>query len=172
MQSNSFLLIFYGALFALAVAELAGSWKKLLRKSYWEYNAWSAAFFLVAAFNWHGMQYRMEHIGSSFFGFLLLLIPPVLFYLLVSVFTVRGDEDPKEYFLSSRPQIFLITALFVFSNVIVTYLTGDRSIQLNILRLIGVLLALVCVFSSRQWLRVLLLVYLFSGILAASFLQL
>ena len=79
MENNSFLLVFYGALFALAVAELARTWKKLLTDMYWEYTAWSGAFFLIAAFNWYGMQFKVGLLGTSFLHYLFLLIPPILY---------------------------------------------------------------------------------------------
>jgi len=172
MQANSFLLIFYGALFALAVAELARTWKKLLQKSYWEYSAWSGALFFIAAFNWFGMQYRMEHIGTSFLSYLLLLIPPTLFYLLVSVFTPDENEDVKSHFLNHRKRIFLLMALFVISNMVISYFTGDRSLQVNLVRSVAVGLTLLCAFSERKIFRIVLLIYVMGGIMAISILQL
>jgi len=172
MQSSSFLLIFYGALFALAVAELARTWKKLFYDSYWEYNAWSMAFFFLAAFNWYGMQYRLEFLSTSFLSYLLLMIPPLLFYLLVSVFTPEKEENVKQHFLNQRKSIFILLALFVISNIIVSYFTSDRSINVNLLRLIAVVLALLCAFSDKMIFRILLLTYLVVGILSTTILQL
>ena len=172
MQSNSFLLIFYGALFALAVAELAKTWKKLLNESYWEYTAWSGGLFLIAAFNWFGMQYRMEHLGVSFLYYFFMMIPPLLFYLLVSVFTPEKDENVKDHFLLNRKKIFSILLLFVLSNMLISYFTGDRGIQVNILRGIAAILAVACVLSEKMIYRLLLLIYAVGGIFTIAFFQL
>jgi len=172
MQSSSFLLIFYGALFALAVAELGRTWKKLFYDSYWEYNAWSMAFFFLAAFNWYGMQNRLEYLSTSFLSFLSLMIPPLLFYLLVSVFTPEKEENVKSHFFENKKIIFILLALFVLSNIIVTFFTNDSSPNVNLLRLIAVVLALLCAFSNKIIFRILFLIYLVVGILSTTILQL
>lgn len=172
MQTHSFLLIFYGALFALAVAELARTWKKLFYNPYWEYTSWSVAFFFVAAYNWFGMQYRLEYLGESFLSYLFMMTPPLLFYLLVSVFTPEKEEDVKDHFLSERRSIFILLALFVLSNVLVSLFTNDSSMNMNYARLIAIVLALLCAFSKKLILRIILLVFLFVGILSITLLQL
>ena len=172
MQSSSFLLVFYGALFALAVAELGRTWKKLFYDSYWEYNAWSMAFFFLAAFNWFGMQYRLEFLSTSFLSYLLLMIPPLLFYLLVSVFTPEKEDNVKKHFLNQRKSIFILLALFVISNILISYFTNDRSMNVNLLRLIAVVLAFISAFRDKIIFRILLLIYLVAGILATTIFQL
>ncbi len=172
MQSNSFLLVFYGALFALAVAELAKTWKKLLTDSYWEYTAWSVSLFLIAAFNWFGMQYRIEHIDTSFLYYLFLMIPPLLFYLLVSIFIPEKNERVREHFLTNRKKIFTILLLFVLSNMTISYFTGDRSLQVNLVRAVAAIFTMACIVSDKLVFRVLLLAYVVLGIFSISILQL
>ena len=172
MQSSSFLLIFYGALFALAVAELGRSWKKLFYDSYWEYNAWSMAFFFLAAFNWYEMQNRLEYLSTSFLSYLLLMIPPLLFYLLVSVFTPEKEENVKSHFFENKKIIFILLALFVLSNIIVAYFTNDSTLNVNLIRLIALMLALLSAFSNKIIFRILLLIYTIVGILITSIFQL
>lgn len=172
MQSSSFLLIFYGALFALAVAELARTWKKLFTDSYWEYTAWSIGFFFLAAFNWFGMQYQLDFMTGSFVRYLSLMIPPVLFYLMVSVFTPEKEENVKIHFLDQRKTIFFLLALFVLSNAIVSYFTSDRTLIFNIMRLVAMTVALLCAFSNKMVFRIILLIYLFIGILSTAIFQL
>jgi hypothetical protein len=172
MQSSSFLLIFYGALFALAVAELVQTWKKLFYKPYWEYTSWSIAFFFIAAYNWYGMQYRLEALSESFFSYLFMMIPPLAFYLLVSVFTPEKEEDVKEHFFYERKSIFILLAIFVFTNILVSLFTSDRSLPIHIIRIGAVAIALLCAFINKLILRIILLFYLFAGILLATILQL
>ena len=169
MQPSSFLLVFYGALFALSVAELAKTWKNVLLKPYWEYTLWSGILFLVAAFNWFGMKFRIEHIGTSFFTYIFFMIPPLLFYLLVSVFTPKEGEDFKSHFLGSRFKVFLLLALFVFSNMAISFYTGDRAMVVNVLRFISVLLALLCAFNDKIAFRIALGVYVIGGIIVVSY---
>jgi len=172
MQSSSFLLIFYGALFALAVAQLAGTWKKLFYNPYWEYNIWSLSLFFLAAYNWYGMQYRLEFLSSSFLSYLFLMIPPLLFYLMVSVFTPDKEEDVKEHFLQERKTVFTLLALFILSNIIVGLYTQDRSLSVNLMRLVAIILALLSAFTNLLIFRIILLIFIFAGILTVSILQL
>ena len=141
-MTNSFLLVFYGALLALGVAELVKRWKFFIEDTYWEYALWSVLFFLVATYNWFIMKSRLEFVSESYLNFMIMMVPPILFFLLVSVFVPEEHEKVREHFDQKRRLIFGIMALFTSANMLASYLNGDDDLFMLSVRSIAVVLAI------------------------------
>ena len=164
-MTNSFLLVFYGALLALGVAELVKRWKFLIEDTYWEYALWSVLFFMVATYNWFIMKSRLEFVSESYLNFMIMMIPPILFFLLVSVFVPEEHEKVREHFDKKRSLVFGIMALFTSANILAAYLNGDDNLFMLSVRSVAVLLAIIASFWDSIIPRMLLAAHIIVSVI-------
>ena len=128
-------------------------------------SLWSVLFFLIATYNWFIMKSRLEFVSESFLNFLLMMVPPILFFLLISIFIPDENEKAKEHFLGSRRIIFGIATLFVSSIIIAGYLNGEDDLQMLAIQSIAVVLSLLSVLSANLIFRLAFALHIITSII-------
>lgn len=164
MSQEEFLMIFHGVIFGMAIVDLVSHTKDIITKSYWEYIVWAIMLFDMGALNWYSTFYRIEVLKNGYGYYVLLMLPAILYYVVVQIFTPSGGQGYKEYFLANvKPFIGL---MFIFG---VVSLGVDLIIGMNIDYLwerIAILALLIpAYFIPKAWVRMIPVIVRFAIVL-------
>lgn len=149
MANKDYFLILPLLLYGLAISDLVNSWRSFFikEKRYWPHVITSLLLLEISFWNFYQLdQWMTEDTFMSYFMYFKVLFPPLIFLLVVAVFTPDSDEkDIKGYFQKNMPIIFGGIALFVASHFLLEW---DKNI---IIRVLGILTLLATAFFRKEW---------------------
>ncbi len=122
MDKIEYLLVFDGVIFGLAIADLVGHTKDILKKAYWEYSLWALALFDMGALNWYSTYNRLDIITEGYQWYVLLMIPMILYYVTVKYFTPDQGKPYKEYFLDNSRRFMALIFFYQLSIIAVDWI--------------------------------------------------
>jgi len=141
-------LLIYG----IGITDLLSQWKRFFKRKDQDdlYIIITVMLIEVAIYNvfiYLDVVYEMPR--HSYLRYLSFLIPPILFQMLVNVFTPDEGSKTRAYFDRNMRLIFSLWALFVASHFIYTFNEGNTA---NYLR-VGFMIVLIAVaFFKKKWL--------------------
>jgi hypothetical protein len=156
MADKEYFLILPLLLYGLAISDLVNAWKSFFNKEKRHIPYVVTSFLLLELSFWN--FYKLNHwmtpdVFESYLSYFLVLLPPLIFLLVVSVFTPDSDEkDIKGYFRKNMPIIF--SGLAVFTALHILFDTNDMYP-----RLLGIALLLMVAVFRKEWMIYLLLVF-------------
>ena len=104
-------LLIYG----IAIADLLGEWKRFFDKDkmYLPYLLYTLVFTEVAIYNvFIYVEILDDLVGQPYIYYLLFILPPFLYILMVNVFTPEKDANTKTHFKKSAPIFLSLMAAF------------------------------------------------------------
>jgi hypothetical protein len=117
MADKDYYLVLPLLLYGLAISDLVNSWRSffLSERRYWPYILTSLLLLEVAFWNFFRMnEWMTESSFSTYLSYSRFIITPLVFILVVAVFTPdRETEDIKAYFDSNMRIIYGGLAVFV-----------------------------------------------------------
>ena len=157
MTEKEYYLILPLLLYGLAVTDLINSWRSLLREEqrYIPYTLTSLLLLELAFWNFFGMYHWIQD-GSllSYPGYLKILLAPIVFILIVSVFTPEKDEKSvKEYYMNNMRTVFGLMVLFTALH----FFYGHELFIWQ--RLTGMVLLSITAITRKVWMVYVLVVF-------------
>ena len=151
-------------LYGVALADLFGQWRRFFDKDYlyWPYVFTTIIFTEVAIWNVYLFLVDIQDAELlSYFDYWSFLCQPILFLLIVHAFTPESEtKDTATYFKKRITIVFTLFAIYIALHFLPGM--GDAS-ELNLPRLLGIVICLVIAFS-----RYIPLVYVFAVIWVIS----
>lgn len=124
--------------------------------TYWVHLVWVGVLFVFHVQFWWSL-YDLRTVETwSFVGFLLVLVPPAVLYLMAVMHFPEGMEDGvdlKRYFFGHHRGFFLLFALAVASAVVVSLVASPREVEGNVSRLLANQGAVVVLSLVASWTR-------------------
>jgi hypothetical protein len=123
-----------------------------------EHLAWSVLAFCILVDLWWGLWLREDYITTNLGYFILFLLTPLSLYLLAGgLFPLMrtGPTDLHEYFYNNRQYIFSLFGIVLLCNFVVANVMEEPSLftRENLVRLLGLSLALIVLKVNRVWLH-------------------
>ncbi len=157
MSNKEYFLILPLLLYGLAISDLVNSWRSFFvkEKRYGPYIVTSLLLLELSFWNFYQMnQWITEDSVMSYFMYFTILLPPLIFLLVVAVFTPDNDvADIKGYFLKNMPIIFAGMAVFTASHFFIEW-----EVNLGV-RLVGIFLLLATAIIRKEWMVYMLLAF-------------
>lgn len=149
-------------LYGLAVGELLFRWRDYLKKErrYWPHIITGIVLLELAYANFFFMYENLSLFTLDYAHFLMQLIHPTIFFLIVSVYTPEADADVKEYFDDKLRILFTLLALFILTNLLVEF---EMNV-FNAFRLIGIIICALIAITKKFW-----IMWIFIGIRLSIF---
>ena len=157
MDSSEYLAFVPLLIYGIALADLFGEWKRLFDKTQWflPYILLTIVFTEVAVYNvFIYLKLVNQMAGLNYINYLITLLPPFLFMLLVNAFTPDKGDITKDYFLKHMPIFMSLLAAFIASHFLFNFEENPLTITG---RIASVVFILAVGFSRKMW-----LVYLMS----------
>jgi hypothetical protein len=152
-------LLIYG----MGLTNLLMEWKRFFdpNEIYLPYTLLTLLLTETAIYNVFIYQRLIDRFaGQNYLNYLLLLIPPFLFYLVTNVFTPEPGVKTRDYFLKRMPLSFTLMALLVSCNF---FFRLEESLIPSIARLVFVVVIILAGFTRKIWLTyVLIIIWLVS----------
>ena len=153
-------LLIYG----IGITDLLGQWKRFFKRKDQDflYIIITVMLIEIAIYNVFIYLDLVDDMPrNSYIRYLSFLVPPILFQMLVNVFTPDEGRKTREYFYKNMRLIFYLWAAFVASHFIYTFNESNAS---NYLR-VGFIIVLVSTALFRKhW-----IIYLGIALWIASF---
>lgn len=99
---------------------------------------------------------------QSYYMYLIFLIPPILFQMVVNVFTPDKGSETNLYFIKNLRLIFVLMAVFTASHFL--YAFNEHPVS-QYVRILFIILSIAVAIFKRNWLIYLSLALWFSGFL-------
>lgn len=158
MEKQEFLLLIPAIIFGVAIVDLL----KLFghKKTYFELMGWGI-FLLMAIINlWINLYEKLDFVTSDNLMFILIILQAMMYARAANIITPEEkDVDTKQYFFANYKEFFYMIAFIGVLNALMRYFVYDDN-QAVWLRPIAVVLALICAFVNRKWLRVIIMTFL------------
>jgi len=150
MSKAEFILLIPGILYGIALVDLL----KIVRHGtkYWETIMWTFILFLVVIADWFKLYNFVDKISENITLFTLYILSPLIFVQVCFTLTPgENDTDMKKYFLDNRKAFFTTVVLYIISKLSIQYLVENDGKL--IIRLLGISLYSLCIFSDKIWVR-------------------
>lgn len=105
---------------------------------------------------------------QSYYKYLIFLIPPFLFQMVVNVFTPDKGSETRLYFITNLRLIFVLMALFTVSHFLYNFNEHPFS---QYVRILVIIVSIAIAIFRKNWLIYLLVALWFSGFLLRPFLS-
>ena len=137
-------------LYGLAIGELLFRWRDYFKKErrYWPHVITGLVLLDLVFANFYYMYGYMQILPANYIHFLIQLLHPIIFFLIVSVYTPEADSNVKQYFQDRMRLLFSLLALFIVSNVHLDY---DINL-FNAFRLFSIIICLLIAYTRKFWL--------------------
>ena len=143
MESSEYLAFIPLLIYGLAVAELLGEWKRLFNKKQWflPYLLLTIIFTEVAIYNvFIYLRLVNEMVGQTYLSYLVYILPPFLFLMMVNSFTPEKGDVTKDYFVKNMPVFLTLFAAFVATHFLFGFEENSVTIIGRIVTIVAVLL--------------------------------
>ena len=154
-------LLIYG----IGISDLLSQWKRFFTKEDQDalYVIITVMLIEVAIYNVFIYLNLVDDMPRhSYIRYLSFLVPPILFQMLVNVFTPDEGSKTREYFEQNMRLIFFLWAFFVASHFFYGF---NDNYTFQYIRIGFIILLLAVVFFRKKW-----LIYLSIALWLASFL--
>jgi len=153
MEASEYLAFIPLLIYGIALADLLGQWRRFFDRNYFylPYFLTTLIFTENAIWSVYGYLEVTSHLeGIKYFQYWAYLLQPMLFLIIVSALTPEPEiKDTETYFKKRMPVVFGLMAVYISSHFIANY--GVMS-QLNMVRLLAIVLCIVMAVSRRAWL--------------------
>ena len=153
MEASEYLAFIPLLIYGIALADLLGQWRRFFDRNYFylPYFLTPLIFTENAIWSVYGYLEVTSHLeGIKYFQYWAYLLQPMLFLIIVSALTPEPEiKDTETYFKKRMPVVFGLMAVYISSHFIANY--GVMS-QLNVVRLLAIVLCIVMAVSRRAWL--------------------
>ena len=157
MPGQDYFVILPLLLYGLAIADLVNSWRSFFvsQRRYAPYIITSLLLLEISFWNFYQMHEWMgADTFSSYLSYFKILLPPLVFLLVVAVFTPDSDViDIKGYFIKQMPIIFGGLAVFTALHFLFDW---DKNV---VPRMVGIVLLVSTAIWRKEWMIYLLLVF-------------
>ncbi len=152
-----YLVMFNAILYGIVASEFFIGWGRMSRnykitKFHWVHLLWTVFAFGMLIDMWWVSWVRGEFITSDIGFFYSSLIIPLLFHLIsVVLFPIlkgRKSVDFKLEFYKRKNILFTLFGLFLFSNLLLSYVFGENKVYgtENAFRVAGIILSITAIF--------------------------
>ena len=158
-------LLIYG----IGISDLLSQWKRFFKRKDQDtlYIIITVMLIEVAIYN---VFIYLEIVDSmprhSYIRYLSFLVPPILFQMLVNVFTPDEGSETRVYFNRNMRLIFSLWALFVASHFIYTFNEGNIT---NYLRIGFFMVLLAAALFRKQWIIYMTIILWFASFFVRAF---
>jgi len=157
MEKQEFLLLIPAIVFGVAIVDLLKLFSH--KRTYFELVGWGIFLMLSIVGTWMRLFEKLDVIESSNLLFLLIIAQAMLYARTANIITPEEKHvNTKEYFFSIIKPFFLLIAVIAFFNLLMQYFVYDDH-QSIWLRPLGIVLALICAFVNRVWVRTLIMAF-------------
>lgn len=166
MDSSEYLAFIPLLIYGIALADLFGEWKRFFDKTQWflPYLLLTIIFTEIAVYNvFIYLELVKQMVGLSYINYLLTLLPPFLFMMLVNAFTPEKGDVTKDYFLRNMPIFMGLLAAFIASHFLFNFEENPLTI---IGRVASIVFIVITGFSRKIWMVYLMSVFWFVLLLA------
>lgn len=166
MDPAEYLAIVPLLIYGIGITDLLGQWKRIFNKDgrFPLYIIYTIILTEVAIYN---VVIYIDLVNilpqQTYYMYLSYLLPPILFLMVVNVFTPDEGSKTAEYFNNNIRLMFILIAFFVASHFLYSF---DEHQGQQYLRIIFVLLLLAIVIFKKQWLMYLVAVLWVVGLLS------
>jgi hypothetical protein len=151
MDITEYLAFLPMLIYGIALADLFGQWKRILRpkKFFLPYIILTIILTETALYNVFVFAGLLEELaGQSYYSYLKYLIPPFLFMISINSFTPDDGSDTEEYFMKNMPLFFTLFALFAASHFLYDF---NEKITILVIRIIGILIIFLTGLFRKKW---------------------
>ena len=162
MSKDEFFAFMPLLIYGIAIGEIIMHWRDYLKKDrrYWPHIITGIILLDMAFLNFYYLYDELNLLFETYPKFLGRMTTPIIFLLIVSVFTPEDDDDLKDYFLSKMKMIFSLLALFITVHIVLNFEFNF----INILRSIAIINFLVIAYTRKFnliWIYVSIRVFVF-----------
>ncbi len=144
-------------MFGVAIVDLLKLFSH--KKTYFELVGWGIFLMLVIISTWMKLFEKLDVVVSSNLLFLVIIAQAMLYARAANIITPEEKHvDTKKYFFSIYKSFFILFAVIAFFNILMQYFVYNDH-QSVWYRPLGIVLALVCVYVNRVWVRTLIMVF-------------
>lgn len=158
MDPAEYLAIVPLLIYGIGITELLGQWKRFFNKEgrFPLYIIYTIILTEVAVYN---VVIYIDLVNvipqQSYFTYLLNLLPPILFLMVVNIFTPDEGSQTEEYFNKNIRLIFVLIALFAASHFLYEF---DEQQGQTYFRIVFMVLLMAIAIFKKQWLMYLVAV--------------
>jgi hypothetical protein len=152
MDPAEYLAIIPLLIYGIGITDLLGQWKRFFKEGerYPLYIIYTIILTEVAVYNvviYIDLVNELPH--QSYFTYLLNLLPPLLFLMVVNIFTPDEGSKTEEYFNNNLRLMFVLIALFAASHYLYNF---DEQQGQAYFRLVFIVLLTAIAIFKKQWL--------------------
>ena len=168
MDPNEYLAIVPLLIYGIGITDLLGQWKRFFDKDdrFPLYIIYTIILTEVAIYNVviyiDLVNVLAEQTYLTYLGFLL---PPILFLMVVNVFTPDDGSRTEEYFDRNARLMFILIALFVASHFLYEF---DEQHWQGYTRIVFILLLLAIAVFRKRWIMYLVALIWLLGFIGKS----
>lgn len=169
MDPAEYLAIIPLLIYGIGLTDLLSEWKRAFDKKdrFPLYVIYTIILTEVAIYN---VVIYVDLVNSfpdqTYFQYLGYLLPPILFMIVVNVFTPNEGSITKDYFMENVSLIFVLMAIFISSHFFYSFDGPDNQ---KYIRVLFVFLFLATAYFRKQWMMYLIgVLWLFSLLLRGS----
>ena len=151
MDSSEYLAFVPLLIYGIALADLFGEWKRLFDKTQWflPYILLTVVFTEVAVYNvFIYLKLVNQMADLNYINYLVTLLPPFLFMLLVNSFTPDKGDITKDYFLKNMPIFMCLLAAFIASHFLFNFEENPLTI---VGRVASIVFIIITGLSRKIW---------------------
>ena len=151
MDSSEYLAFVPLLIYGIALADLFGEWKRLFDKTQWflPYILLTVVFTEVAVYNvFIYLKLVNQMADLNYINYLVTLLPPFLFMLLVNSFTPDKCDITKDYFLKNMPIFMGLLAAFIASHFLFNFEENPLTI---VGRVASIVFIIITGLSRKIW---------------------
>ncbi len=158
MDPAEYLAIIPLLIYGIGITDLLGQWKRFFQKDdrYPLYIIYTIILTEVAVYN---VVIYIDLVNvlpqQTYFTYLLNLLPPILFLMVVNVFTPDDGSKTEEYFHKNIRLMFILITLFAASHFLYEF---DEQQGQTYFRIVFILLLSAIAIFKKQWLMYLVAV--------------
>ena len=143
MDSSEYLAFIPLLIYGLAVADLLGEWKRLFDRKNWylPYLLLTVIFTEVAIYNvFIYVKLVHEMVGQTYASYLIYILPPFVFLLVVNSFTPDKGDNTKDYFKRNMPIFLILFGAFVATHFLFGFEERSTTVVGRIFAIVAVII--------------------------------
>ena len=166
MDPTEYLAIIPLLIYGIGITDLLGQWKRFFNKEdqFPLYIIYTIILTEVAIYN-VVIYIDLVNVLSeqTYFTYLAFLLPPILFLMVVNIFTPDEGSRTEAYFENNTRLMFVLIALFVASHFLYEF---DEKHWQGYMRIVFVVLLLAIALFRKRWMMYLVALLWLIGFLS------
>ena len=166
MDPAEYLAIVPLLIYGIGITDLLGQWKRFFNEKnrFPLYIIYTIILTEVAIYN---VVIYIDLVNvlpeQTYFNYLSFLLPPILFLLVVNIFTPDEGSETEEYFNRNVRLMFILISLFVASHFLYEF---DEKHWQGYMRIIIIVLLLSAAIFRKRWLMYMVALLWFIGFIS------